>query len=147
MRAVRLENVPTQLFLESQDHQHDLIRELQLIEVGGRFDVSHTEISHELARLIADILTRYKDVRTVTRNQALAALERGEATVTLDVPVRDGMVKALTEWLALLDQADRLCADGELLLVAASPEVRQLRQWYVDELVARIPSAQQPAQA
>lgn len=139
MQAVRLENVPAQLFLESQDHQHDLIRELQLIEMGGRFDVAATEISHELARLIADILTRYKEVRTVTRDQALKALDRGEQTVDLDVPVRDGMAEALQEWVELLDHADQLCVEGELLLVAARDEVRQLRHWYVDELVARLP--------
>lgn len=138
MRAVRLENVPARLFLESQDHQHDLIRELQLIDTGRRSDIATTEVSHELARLIADILTRYRDVRTATRSQAIAALERGEATVTLEVPVRAGMASALKEWLALLDRADRACAEGELLLVAARPEVRQLRQWYVEELVARI---------
>lgn len=136
--VVRLEGVPTRVFLESQDHQHDLIRELQIIDLGERFDLALTDVSHELARLITDILTRYSDVRGATRRQALAALERGDDRVTLDVPVRPGMVAALHEWLQLLERADRLCADGQLLLLASRPEVRELRRWYVDEITRRV---------
>ena len=136
--VVRLEGVPARLFLQSQDHQHDLIRELQLIELGDRFDLATSEVSRDLARLIAEILSRYGDVRSVTRDQALAALDRGDDLVTLEVPVRPGMADALRAWLGLLEQADRLCSGGELLLLASSPEVRALRAWYVDQLVARI---------
>ena len=136
--VVRLEGVPARLFLQSQDHQHDLIRELQLIELGDRFDLHTSEVSRELARLIAEILSRYADVRSVTREQAIAALDRGDASVTLQVPVRPGMAGALRTWLRLLDDADRLCSGGELLVLASSPEVRALRAWYVEQLVARL---------
>ncbi len=136
--AVELAGVPVRLFLESQDHQHDLIRELQLIHLGQRFDSGAEAVSRELAGLIGEILSRYRDVRTATRDQALAALDRGEDRVTLSVPVRHGMADALRRWLELLERADRLCSEGELLQLAARPEVRQLRQWYVERLVALI---------
>ena len=138
VETVRLEGVPTRVFLESQDHQHDLIRELQLIDIGGRFDIVDPDVSQRLARVIADILARYGEVRAVTRRQALEALERGETAVTLDVPVRDGMTDALRTWLELLEEADRLALEGELLLVPAREEVRRLRRWYVDEIVSRL---------
>ncbi len=139
---IRLEGVPVALFLESQDHQHDLIRELQLIEIGGRLDPGTTEVSQRLARLIADILTRYRRVRTATRQQALAALDRGEAYVTLEVPVATGMAEALAEWLRLLEEADEVCHTGELLVLASRPEVRELRRWYVEQLTAALPAAE-----
>ena len=135
---VVLPDVPVRLFLESQDHQHDLIRELQLIRLGRRFDVATAEVSGELAELIGEILTRYRDVRSATREQALAALDRGEARVTLEVPVREGMADALRRWLDLLERADRLCTRGELLQLAARPEIRDLRRWYVDRVVAEL---------
>lgn len=126
------------LFLESQDHQHDLIKELKLIEIGDRFDLTAASLSHELASLIAEILERYAEVRSVTRQQALAALERGEESVTLVVPVRPGMAQALRDWLRLLEEADRFCQQGDLLTLAARPEVRALRHQYVDELTRQL---------
>lgn len=136
--AVRLEGVPVRTFLESQDHQHDLIRELQLIRLGGRFDPETAEVSKRLAGLISDLLHRYDGVRHATRDQMLAALDRGEQTASLDVPVYPEMTEALKTWLELLEEADRLCQHGELLLLAASPDVRALRRWYAKELTARI---------
>lgn len=136
--ALRLEGVPVRLFLESQDHQHDLIRELQLVQIGDRFDPAAAEVSHRLVRLIGDILTRYASVRSATRLQAIAALDRGEEMVTMEVPIRPGMAEALRTWLRLLEEADELCRNGELLLVASRPEIRELRRWYVEELTARL---------
>lgn len=106
--------------------------------MGARSATVGAEVSANLARLIADILTRYRDVRTTTRNQALAALERGDDLVTLEIPIQDGMPDALVEWLTLLDEADRLSAEQELLLVPARDEVRRLRRWYVTEVVDRL---------
>lgn len=139
--AVRLDDVPVRLFLESQDHQHDLIKELKLVELGDRFDLTAAEVSRELATLIDSILARYADVRMVTRRQALAALERGEDRTALVVPVRPGMAEALKEWLQLLEQADRFCEQGELLTLAARGEVRALRRWYVEEITKRLSAA------
>lgn len=136
--AVRLEGVPVRTFLESQDHQHDLIRELQLIRIGERFDPATAEVSKRLAGLIADLLRRYDGVRHATRDQMLAALDRGEETAPLDVPVYPEMTEALQTWLELLEEADRLCQHGELLLLAASPDIRALRRWYATEVTARI---------
>jgi hypothetical protein len=136
---VRLEKVPVRTFLESQDHQHDLIRELQLIDIG-RGDGATGAVSQRLAELISDILARYDEVRSVTRRQVLAALERGESEMTLEVPVVPGMRSALEEWLSLLEEADRLSVAGELLLMAATPEVRRLRRWYVEELSRLLPA-------
>lgn len=122
------------LFLESQDHQHDLIREFQLIGFDERSDQATAVISKELAALISDILTRYSRVRSTTRDQALAALDRGEESTTLDVPVVPGMVEALDEWLRLLGVADELCREGSLLVLASRPEIRRLREWYAAEI-------------
>jgi hypothetical protein len=136
--VVRLPGVPAQVFLESQDHQQDLIRELQLIEIGGRIDQETAHVSKRLAHLIDEVLTDYSVVRSATRGQAVAALSRGEHVVTLHVPVVPGMSEALQRWLRLLEEADELCEKGELLLVAPSPEVRRLRRWYVEQLTNQL---------
>lgn len=136
--GVVLPDVPARVFLESQDHQQDLIRELQLIAIGGAVDDGTERVSQRLARLISGVLNEYESVRTATRDQAVAALNRGEHVVTLRVPVFPGMADALRHWLRLLEEADDLCREGELLLLAPSREVRQLRRWYVEQLTSRL---------
>lgn len=143
-RVVVLPGVPARVFLDSQDHQLDLIRELQLIELGGQVDEATAHVSQRLANLITEILSDYDVVRSATREQATAALSRGEHLVSLRIPVHPGMADALRRWLRLLEEADELCGRGELLLLAPSPEIRRLRRWYVEQLTERL-AAQEPA--
>ncbi len=135
---LHLKGVPVRLFLESQDHQNDLVREFQLIQIGER-DLGLPHPPAELARLVSDIVSRYSDVRNATRGQAVDALKRGDDTMTLAVPVRPGMAAALREWLRLLESADRVCEEGRVLSLASSPAVRELRRWYVREITSRLP--------
>lgn len=130
--------VPAKLFVESQDHQHELIRELRLIEIGERFDLTTRNVSQRLGTLIAEILEGWDDVRSTTRRQAIAAIEREEGEVDLSIPVRPGLAEALQRWLHLLDEADRFCEGGELLTMAAPPNVRALRARYVSEIVSQL---------
>lgn len=136
--TVVLPAVPVRLLLESQDHQHDLIRELRLIDLGERFDVTSADSPLDLARMINEILVRYGHVRAATREQAVAALNEGKEVVDLKVPVRHGMADALRRWLQLLEEADRFCDQGDLLTLAAPLAVRELRRWYVEQLTGRL---------
>lgn len=137
-RSVRLEGVPARLFLESQNHQHDLIRELTLIDLGNRFDLADAALPHRLAALIGGILQDYSEVRSVTRAQALEALARGEETVTLIVPTGPGITDALRRWVRLVEEADRISAEGSLLTLPARPEVRALRRWYAEAITSSL---------
>lgn len=136
--TIIVDAVPVRLFLESQDHQHDLIRELKLIEMADRFDLATRDVSRRLATFIGEILDAWDDVRSTTRQQALHARDQGDEHVALVIPVRPGLADALRTWVGLLDEADRFCNEGELLTVAASPEVRRLRHWYVERIVAEL---------
>ena len=132
VREIRLLGVPADVFIESQNHQHDLIRELVLIDMGSRFEIMSAGLSHELARLIRDVLNHYADFRSSTRQQALDALERGESSVDLVMHGGEDLVPALRRWLALVERADAVCAEGATLTLVARPAVRRLRRWYVD---------------
>ena len=136
--VVHLEGVPVRAFLESQDHQHDLMREFQLVRLGQQHDLVDTQVPAELARLVGDILNRYSGVRSATRAQVAAALARGEQVTSVDVPVWPGMAEALREWLQLLETADGICDTGRLLVLPSSPEVRAVRRWYVEQITSRL---------
>jgi hypothetical protein len=139
--TVRLTGVPARLFVESQDQQHDLIRELALIDIRSRYHDDSGELPARIADLISDILNEYQDVRSVTREQAVEALAIGNETLTIAVPVRPGMVDALRRWLRLVEEADAVCEGGALLTLAARPEVRALRRWYVEAITGAVTAA------
>jgi hypothetical protein len=132
--VARLADVPAALFIESQNHQHDLIRELALIDIGARSAATDPSLPRQVTRLIDDILTEYADVRSETRDQALSAMARGDEVFTMSVPVRPRMVDALRRWLQLIESADRFSDQGLLLTLAARPEIRSLRRWYVEAI-------------
>lgn len=135
---VELDGVSAGLFIASQNHQHDLLRELTLMDVANRWSVTDTELPRRVADLMAEIFVDYADVRTATREQALAALARGQDSVTLRVPVKAGIVEALHRWLELVETADTLCAQGYLLTLPASAEIRELRRWYVQAIEEQV---------
>lgn len=134
MPHVVLEGVPAARFIASQNHQHDLLRELALMDIGNRWSLTERELPRTVATLISEILDDYADVRTTTRQQALDALGRAEETVTLRFRARPGMVDALHRWLDLVETADRFCAQGLLLTLPAPEDVRALRRWYVQAI-------------
>lgn len=133
--TVRLEGVPAAVFIASQDHQRDLVRELTLMDLDARTGPTDRASPRRIAELIAGILHDYDDVRSDTREQAVAALARGAHDLVLRVPVRPQLAEALQRWLRLVEEADRLCDEGALLTLAASPEVRALRRWYAETIV------------
>lgn len=135
--AVRLHDVSVRLFLESQDHQHELIREMQLVGLSESND-GRTDGASRLAAAIVGVLSTYQPVRNSTREQAVAARDRGEETTTLVVPVQEGMADALRHWLQLLEEADRLCRDDQLLVLATRPEIAAFRRWYVEQITGQL---------
>lgn len=142
---IRLEGVPAALFIASQNHQHDLLRELALVDLGTRWSLAEREVPERVAVLLREILADYAGVRTATRQQALDALARGQDTVDLAVPVQPGLVPALHRWLELVEAADRFCGQGLLLTLPATPEVQALRRWYVRAIEQRLGQLPQEA--
>ena len=136
-----VEDAPVDVFLRSQDQQGDLLRELKLVQLGESFGLTDTHVAVRISQLVSAILERYDDVRTTTRAQALAARARGRTEVDLHVPLLPGISDALQEWLALLEDADAMCARGDLLTLPAPREVRELRRRYVADILRQLPSA------
>jgi hypothetical protein len=133
-----IRGVVVEQFLRSQDHQDDLLRELKLIQLGDRFELTDGDVEPHISTLVAAILDRYDSVRTTTRAQALAARDSRQPLVDLQVPLTPGIAEALLEWIGLVEAADELCAGGRLLTLPATEEVRQLRRRYVDEVLRQI---------
>ena len=67
-----------------------------------------------------------------------AALARGEPTVDLETKVPASAATAALGYLELLERADELCRAGVLLTSEPPAEVKDLRRWFVEEMVAQL---------
>lgn len=141
-RRVRLLKVPTDLLLCNRRHLDDLLHELQIMQAG----VASGEVQPgpRLAAVMSGILDAYSPARDVAWEQAERARAVGRETVDIDVEVPVTVAVDAARMVELLDQADRMCHDLELLTLAAPPEVAELRRWISAQIAAQVDRGDQP---
>lgn len=137
LRTVRFPAVPVADYLALQAHNDALFRELELISIelerGGTAMVAPT-----LAVLVDQLHSRFRGQRDSYRDVVAAALARGEPTVDLDTKVPRSAAGAALGYLELLERADELCRAGVLLTPEPPAKVKDLRRWFVEEMVAQL---------
>lgn len=141
--TIRLLRYPLRHYVRSRAHFDELLRELQLLDVGMQAGTTHRDLPKRLADLVTEVTSRYKS--RVDQLDALrdAALERGESSIDLvyDVPVS---AKADVERIgALLEECDQFCRNGEhLLTLATPPDLTEFRRWNLSEVTRQIDGAE-----
>jgi hypothetical protein len=137
LRTVRFPAVPVDGYLALQAHNDALFRELELIsivlETGGA-----ARVQPPLAELVGQLYRRFRGQRDSHRDAVAAARARGEPTVDLAATVPPSAAGAALGYLELLERADELCRAGVLLTPEPPPEVKTLRRWFVEQLVAQL---------
>jgi len=136
---VRLIGCPVELSLRQDEHLDELVRELQLISAGNGDNRSQA-----VAAQIQDLLISPAHARFTGRRQAERALAEGRDTLDVDMAMPhefSSMVKRLQQ---AVQAADELCEQMQLLTVASTPELRELRAWMTHELVAQIERGDPP---
>jgi hypothetical protein len=130
--VVRVE-VQASLLIESEEQIDELVRELELMELGARSGES--VVPPRLGVLVSEVLDRVDEVRESARRQAAEVLdaEGRDATVELELPGPTA-VTALVHLYELLGEIDEHCARGELLTLAAPDHVGQFRRDMVERL-------------
>jgi hypothetical protein len=128
------------MLVASEQHQADLIREFQLISLGA--DAGARPLPGRLADLIVETLADYTPVQNANLDAAVAALQRGERRVRLEMDLPAEVVPAVHKILGALEEADTYCRDsGALLTLATPPEIAELRRWFVQEIERQIEAA------
>lgn len=129
--------MPVDGYLELQAHNDALFRELELIsielETGGS-----ARVAQPLAELVGQLYWRFRGQRDSYRDVVAAAQARGEPTVDLETKVPPSAAGAALGHLELLERADELCRAGVLLTPEPPPEVKTLRRWFVEQMVAQL---------
>jgi hypothetical protein len=141
-RDVRMMGLPVALFLRTQEHHDELVREFTLMAIresatDGR-SKARTVLPARLRELI-DILGRRFDASTSRADMELqAAVERGDATVDLTYRVRSGVVAELVTSTELMDDADEFCRQEKLLTLPRDAAMVAFGRWYNREFLRQI---------
>jgi hypothetical protein len=139
-RLVRYLAVPVADYLELQQHNDALFRELQLIRIrmhtqGGE---GTTEPPRRLISLVERLLAQFRRQRDMHRGKVAEAQARGAETVDLEMEVTPAAVPAARAYVDLLEEADVFCRSGELLIPPPPERVRRLRRWFVEHMAAQV---------
>ncbi len=132
---VCLERVPLALYRASQEHREGLIREFVLMTLD---DADATGVPARLVALSEELADRFAGETALLEAQVDEAEQRGEATVDLSMELPPEALDVLDRVVELLEEADRYCAEGALLTLAASDQVRAFRRWFVVEIRAQL---------
>jgi DNA-binding response OmpR family regulator len=138
---VRLVDVPAALHLRHIAHLDDLLHEMAILRAGA--ESGTVELTAELAKLVRDV-SAYAGSKDSTLDQARAALDRGEPTVTIELQVPAAAADASIRLVTLLERADEVCRREQLLTLAAPPEVVAHRRWLAEEVVRQVRDQRPP---
>jgi anti-sigma regulatory factor (Ser/Thr protein kinase) len=130
---VRLARCPVWLSLRQDEHLDELIRELQLIEG----DVENPR-SRELALKMQGLLAAPAHARHTGRRIAQQAAAQGLEQIDIDMAMPREFAAEVQKLDVAVKAADVLCEKMQLLTLASSPELRQLRAWMTEELTNQI---------
>ncbi len=128
---VQILQLPLGIYLEAEQHNDAVLRELDLIE---RSPERGPQVPPRLLELAAGVRALFASATTSSRTQVEEAIRTHKEVVDLqfDVPVTGW--EALVELADQLDELDRYCEEGALLTLAATPDQRRFRRWYARQL-------------
>ncbi|HVM13630.1 MAG TPA: hypothetical protein VM287_04790 [Egibacteraceae bacterium] len=146
LRDVRLVQVPLDVHARTVQWHEDLMREFTLIDISESQNAAAEEdgadVPARLLALVAELRSEYAPFTDPTTQELEHARRRGEIAtdVTYTVPTTVGPVAQ--RFNELLDEADGFCRSGDLLTLAASPELASFRRWFLGEFTRQLGGAQ-----
>ncbi len=126
--TIRLLDMPIKVFAQHRVWYDELRRELRLLALSHGQD-------YPLARELSELTLRVERDRrqAVGVDQLEAALASGQDRMDLAYEVPASVPATMTRLRELLEEVDVFCREQRLLTVAASPQQRALREWYLGE--------------
>jgi uncharacterized protein YerC len=133
LRRVRLRDVDVERLWQLEQHHEAMLRELTLIAIGAETGEA-VATPQKVLRLVGRARDQLMAQREGLFEQARAATDRGDETVTLEIELPAEAAAVIEEAADAYDLADDFCRAGDLLTLASPPEVAALRR----DLCARI---------
>jgi len=127
---------------------NDLIRRMTLEEKAGQLQLMASDIgtsrSRDIAGQISALLSSPTHARLTGRRTAEQARARGLDVVDIDMAMPREFSSLVQQLDTAVRRADDLCRQDELLALASSSELSELRAWMTHQLVAQIERGEPP---
>ncbi|WP_078600068.1 SpoIIE family protein phosphatase [Streptomyces violens] len=129
-RPVTLVDLPSALYLASQQHRHALLRELTLAAAAGeRFGVRPEDLAtaHDVSNMISACMTA-----ELAKQPPAAHIHSLRLSLPADA------TRAVLTLRHVLDLAEEAARDERLLTWPALPQNRVFRQWLFDQIISQL---------
>jgi len=140
--AVRVLQIPVAIWARTQEQIDELLREFTLIAARLRELPEPAGVPLRLLELVEQLTAQFGGLNIDQENRLAEAAAEGVAALdlTYQVPLEAGEA---ARWLRdVLDESDAYCEAGKhLLTLAASPELRRFRCWFLDEFTNQLAGA------
>lgn len=143
-RSVRFLGVPVAGYLCLQEQNDAILRELELVSFPSDDD-DESAAGVALAEIVDRARKFFRINREGMRREVMAASARLESEVDLESVISESSLAPANELVTLFEDAERLGAEGVLLLGSPDPDVVHLRRWFVDELRRQLVDGSAPA--
>ncbi len=137
--SVQFVGVPVKAFLELQQYNDALVRELELVNIGhDAVAAGVAPAPDRLARLVEEFSALFRSRSDHYRGLVAAAAARGATTVDFRVRADPSGIAAAQAYVDLLEAAEDLSRAGKLLTPPPPPYIGSLRRWFVEQLAAQL---------
>jgi hypothetical protein len=136
---VMLVNLPVEEFRRSQQHHDALLREFALVGVDA--DAHADTVPGRLLALVRALGQQFGRFSMEPQGRLSEAVENNVAHIDLHFRVPAAAKDAALDLGRLFDEADEYCRRGDLLTLAAPPDVRAFRNRYLEEFVRQVDGA------
>lgn len=138
---VHLFELPIELWHRASVHYEAIQREFDIVKA----DLPRGSVPHQLSELLEELDLRFAGVGDPTRQELLAAAERGDPQIDLVYRVPPEAAAAAKRLDEMLDAVDDFCRAGErLLTLATPPELVSFRKWSLGEFTRQVDNGQSP---
>ncbi len=135
---VVISNAPVQLLWQTRFRIRDVRREMQLLTLRG---AAEHGVSVRLAELANEV--EQLNIAVLAEDQRFErAYHRDDETVTLQYGVPRSAGAACARLADALDETDDYCRSARLLALAANPDERAMRRWFLGEFDQQVRGAQ-----
>lgn len=137
MRTITLTDIPVRTFWQLQRHQDEMLREFALID-ADREQGGAAEVPARLLEIVTDLRSRFASPRNDLLEQLSEAAARGDERVTVTITVPAAAASAVAAMRDAYEEADEFCRSGDLLTLAAQPDVAAFRRAFAHEILAQL---------
>lgn len=142
LQDVHLLQVPLDVHAKTVQWHEDLMREFTLIRIsesrGGEAGGDGASVPARLLALVAELRGSYASFTDPGTQQLEDARRRGETVADVTYTVPTTVADEVRHFDGLLDEADEFCRSGDLLTLAASPELATFRRWFLGEFTRQL---------